>query len=118
MNKKYILGIFGLLFLLVFIACDLEPEKTYLVRGGGQRVGGGTFETGVFVSPAGALVPFLIEDDRARYTLSEFESLLNRLGFNQSWIQSARNNLNRDGSAFIIFVNTERYFRWLWITDD
>jgi hypothetical protein len=125
MNKKFIFGFIGILFLftMIFSGCKEEPEPvplpvTYLVRGGGKAVGGGTFEQGVFVSPAGALIPYLIEDVRDTGTLSEVESLLRQLNFNQSWIQSVKNNLNAYKSAFVYYTNTSSYYRWIWITEN
>jgi len=124
MNKKFIFGFIGILFLftMVFNGCkeepDPEPEKTYLVRVGGQAAGSGTFEKGVFVSPAGALVPYLVEDGRDTGTLSEVESLLISLNFTQSWIQTVKNNLNAYKSAFVFYTNTSSYYRWIWITEN
>jgi len=93
-------------------------QKTYLVRGGGKTVGGGTFEQGVFVSPNGALVPYLIEDGRDTGTISEVESLLRSCNFDQSWIQAVKNNLNKNKSAFVFYTNTSSYYRWIWITEN
>jgi hypothetical protein len=121
-NKKILFFLLGILSfsLIVFSGCEEppEPEKTYLVRTGGQVAGSGYFETGVFISPNGALVPYLIEDDRRTGTLSEVESLLEQWNFNQSWIQSVKNNLNRNGSAFVFYTNTSSYYRWIWITEN
>jgi len=126
MNKKYFFCLFGILFLLLmtFSGCEDIPEDIppsviiYLVRTGGQAAGSGYYETGVFVSPSGSLVPYLIEDGRDTGTLSEVESLLRQLGFSQSWIQSVKNNLNRYGSAFVFYTNTSSYYRWIWITEN
>ena len=122
MNKKCFLVILSALslFIMVFSGCDdsLNKETIYLVRSGGQAAGSGYYETGVFVSPAGSLVPYLIEDKRETGTLSEVESLLRQLNFNQTWIQSVKNNLNRSGSAFVFYTNTSSYYRWLWITEN
>jgi len=120
-NKKYLFYLLGILFLLLmaFSGCkDAHSKTTYLIRGGGQSAGGGYYETGVFVSPSGSLVPYLIEDDRSTGTLSEVESLLSQLGFNQNWIQSVKNNLHNNGSAFVFYTNTSSYYRWLWITEN
>jgi len=120
-NKKNLLYLLGILsfFIIGFSGCkDTLSETIYLVRVGGQSASGGYYETGVFVSPNGSLVPYLIEDGRSTGTLSEVESLLNQLGFNQSWIQSVKNNLNRNGSAFVFYTNTSSYYRWLWITEN
>jgi len=109
---------------MLFNGCKEEPEplpvlqKTYLVRGGGKTVGGGTFEQGVFVSPNGALVPYLIEDGRDTGTISEVESLLRSCNFDQSWIQAVKNNLNKNKSAFVFYTNTSSYYRWIWITEN
>jgi hypothetical protein len=120
MSKKnvfYLLSILSLL-LMAFTGCEdtFSSETIYLVRNGGKAAAGGYFEKGVFVSPNGALVPYLIEDGRSTGTLSEVESLLKQLNFNQSWIQSVKNNLNGNGSAFVFYTNTSSYYRWLWIT--
>jgi hypothetical protein len=120
-NKKYLFCLLGILSLLLmaFSGCkDTFSETIYLVRTGAQAAGSGYFETGVFVSPNGALVPYLIEDGRSTDILSEVENLLNQLGFNQNWIQSVKNNLNRNGSAFVFYINTSNYYRWLWITEN
>jgi hypothetical protein len=105
---------------MAFIGCKdaLSSETIYLVRTGGQTAGSGYYETGVFISPNGSLVPYLIEDSRSTGTLSEVESLLNQLSFNQSWIQSIKNNLNRNGSAFVFYTNVSSYYRWIWITEN
>ena len=117
--KKNILYLFGFIFLIFIIGgCSLDEETIYLVRTGGQAAGSGYFETGVYVSPNGALVPYLIEDACETGTLSEVEELLGQLNFNQSWIQSVKNNLNRSGSAFVFYVNTSSYYRWIWITEN
>ena len=112
--------IMTLVFGMMLIGCptepDTPPQTIYLVRAGGQAAGGGYYETGVYISPNGALVPSLIEDGRSIGTLSEVESLLYQWGFNQSWIQSVKNNLNISGSAFVFYTNTSSYYRWLWIT--
>jgi len=130
MNKKFILGFLGILFLftMLFSGCKEEPDsdsesiliqqKTYLVRVGGQAVGGGTFEQGVYVSPNGALVPYLIEDERNTGTLSEVESWLRQWNFDQSWIQAVKNNLNKSKSAFVFYTNKNSYYRWVWITEN
>ena len=120
-NKKNLLYLLGILsfFIIGFSGCkDTLSETIYLVRTGGQSAGSGYFETGVFVSPNGGLVPYLIEDGRSTGTLSEVESLLSQLNFNQSWIQSVKNNLNRNGSAFVFYTNTSSYYRWIWITEN
>ena len=118
MRKRIVFAFFSLSLLIVLNGCDNPTvfEQTYLIRAGGQRASTGFFETGVFVSPAGSLVPHLIEDARDTGTLSEVESLLSQLSFGQSWIQAVRNNLNRNGSAFVFYTNVHGYFRWLWIT--
>jgi len=122
MNKKKFFCLLGILSLLLvtFSGCEdaTSSETIYLVRTGSQSAGSGYYETGVFVSPNGALVPYLIEDGRSMGTLSEVEGMLNQLGFNQSWIQSVKNNLNRNGSAFVFYINTNSYYRWLWITEN
>jgi hypothetical protein len=90
---------------VVFSGCDdsLNKETIYLVRSGGQAAGSGYYETGVFVSPAGSLVPYLIEDRRETGKLSEVESLLKQLNFNQSWIQSVKNN---SGLYLHVYLNS------------
>ena len=109
---------------MLFSGCkeetDPDPvlQKTYLVRGGYQAAGSGTFEKGVFVSPNGALLPYLIEDVQDIRTLSEVESLLRSLNFDQNWIQAVKNNLNKNGSAFVFYTNTNSYYRWIWITEN
>lgn len=122
MNRKFILGFLGILFLftMLFNGCKEEPEseKTYLVRFGGQAAGSGYFEKGVYVSPNGALVPYLIEDGRDTGTLSEVESLLRSYNFDQSWIQAVKNNLDKNKSAFVFYTNTSSYYRWIWITEN
>ena len=120
MNKRTLIYLFCFLslFLIVLGGCDDTLGTIYLVRSGGQAAGSGYFETGVFVSPNGALVPYLIEDGRDKYTFSEVEKLLNQLGFNQNWIQSVKNNMNKNGSAFVFYVNTSSYYRWIWITEN
>jgi len=122
MNKKYSFCLLGILSLLLMTlgGCDdtLSSEKTYLVRTGAQAAGSGYYETGVFVSPSGSLVPYLIEDGRDTGNLSEVESLLSQWGFNSSWIQSVKSNLNKNGSAFVFYTNTSSYYRWIWITED
>lgn len=120
MNKKIILYFFVILSFFIFSGCKdaFSPETIYLVRAGGQLAGSGHYETGVFVSPNGSLVPYLIEDGRNTGTLSEVESILSQLGFNQNWIQSVKNNLNRNKSAFVFYTNTSSYYRWFWITEN
>ena len=118
--KLFIIFTLVLAFGLTVVGCDNgttgTTETQFLVRAGGQRAGTGTFQTGVFVSPAGALVPHLIEDSRDIMTLPEIEAMLRQLNFNQSWIQSVRNNLNNSNSAFVFYVNVNSFFRWFWIT--
>jgi hypothetical protein len=120
MNKKFIFGFLGILFIftMLFCGCKEDPEPVYLVRVGGVATGGGYFEKGVFVSPNGALVPYLIEDGRDTGTLSEVKSLLRQLNFDQSWIQAVENNLNAYQSAFVFYTNTSSYYRWIWITEN
>jgi len=126
MNKKKIFCLLWILSLLLiaFSGCEDTPEDDpppdiiYLVRTGGQAAGSGYYETGVFASPSGSLIPYLIEDGRETGTLSEVESLLSQLGFNQSWIQSVKNNLNKNSSAFVFYTNTSSYYRWIWITEN
>ena len=106
-----------LVFLITgFIGCDLDTETLFSVRSGGQRAGSGFYETGVYVSPAGSLVPNLIQDGTQTMTLTEIETHLRQLNFNQNWIQSVKNNLNNSNSAFIFYVNVGDYYRYLWIT--
>jgi len=127
MKNKLILGLLGILFLstIIFSSCEEPepvpvpvPEKTYLVRTGAQASGGGSFEKGVFVSPNGALVPYLVEDGRSVKTLSQVESFLRSLNFDQNWIQSVKNNLNTNKSAFVFYTNASSYYRWIWITEN
>jgi hypothetical protein len=93
-----------------------DSSRQLLVRTGIQSAGSGYYETGVFVSPNGALAPYLIEDVRDTGNPTEVELLLYQLGFAQSWIQSVKNNLTRNGYAFVFYLNTGGYYRWLWIT--
>ncbi|MCL2400985.1 MAG: hypothetical protein FWC91_14745 [Defluviitaleaceae bacterium] len=120
MNKITVVVFFSLFLLIVLSGCNnpTASEQTYLVRSGGQRASTGFFQTGVFVSPAGSLVPHLVEDGRETRNISGVESLLSQLSFNQGWIQAVRNNLNRSGSAFVFYTNIHGYYRWLWITEN
>ena len=122
MKKTFLFGLFLVFsfFVMTFTGCDDSlGSTTYLIRNGGQAAGGGYYETGVYVSPNGSLVPSLIEDGRdSGNSMADVESLLRQLNFNNSWIQSVKNNLNGSGSAFVFYVNTSSYYRWLWITKE
>jgi hypothetical protein len=131
-KKGFLLGIHGMalafgmvLAVLTTIGCSIEvdttdeKEATYLVRGGYQsNAAPSYYELGVYISPNGSLVPYLVEDNTVSgtKTLSEVENTAYQLGFTQSWVQSVKNNLNSDGSAFVFYLNTNNYYRWLWIT--
>jgi hypothetical protein len=122
--KKYkvVVWVFVLVFGMMLIGCPQPTNSvsplTYLVRSGGQSTGSGYYEKGVFISPNGALIPYLIEDARDTGNFSEVEELLYQLGFTQNWVQSVKNNLNTNGSAFVFYTNTSSYYRWLWITEN
>jgi hypothetical protein len=93
-----------------------DSSRPLLVRTGTQSAGSGYHETGIFVSPNRTLVPYLIEDVRDIGNSTEVELLLYQLGFTQHWIQSVKDNLNKHGYAFLFYLNTGGYYRWLWIT--
>jgi hypothetical protein len=122
MNKKLIFCFIEILFLFLIVFIGCENEKTYLVRAGGLAAGISYPEKGVFVSPNESLVPYFIEDDvRETKTISEVENLLKLLKFDQNWIQSVKNNLNKYGSAFVSLTYAgypNNYDRWMWITEN
>ncbi|WP_461247336.1 hypothetical protein [Treponema sp. R6D11] len=118
-NKKSLfISLFASLLLIIGLNSCKENNwiTTYWVRDGHLIDVIGSNEQSVSISPESSLKPSLFVDSSKTMTSSEIDALLIHLEFDQNFIQSVKDTLNNNRSAFVLYNNSSGDNRWLWIT--